>query len=95
MGSLAGLFDREIWSRYVLSTAIVDDAVRDAVIALGSLERGDPYGNEEYALKHYSRSMRTLQSKIPLQGRGSTSLILVTCLLFVAFEFRKSGWVVR
>ncbi|KAK5168279.1 uncharacterized protein LTR77_006848 [Saxophila tyrrhenica] len=91
--SLAGLFDSCVWHRHVISIAMHEPAARNAAIALGALERHEDDGsNDELALKHYSMSMRALHDKIPLQGQAATQLILVTCLLFVAFELRKNGW---
>jgi hypothetical protein len=72
---------------------MTEAAVRNAVIALGAIGKEDEDGNNtEFALKHYSLGMRALQEKIPMQGPTSQYLVLVTCLLFVAFEFQHRGW---
>lgn len=68
-------------------------AVRNAVIALGALAMSDEDNDHTaFALSHYSLAMKALQEKIPMQGSSSQYLVLVTCLLFVAFEFQHRGW---
>jgi len=77
----------------VLAISMTEPAVRSIVIALGALERDDGNGkNDELAMRHYSMSMRALHDRIPMEGQDSTQIILVACLLFVAFEFKKTGW---
>jgi hypothetical protein len=72
---------------------MTEPAVRNAVIALGSIGRHENAGpNDEFALKHYSLAMRALQEKIPAVTNACQYLVLVTCLLFVAFEFQHRGW---
>lgn len=90
---IAGPFDTGVWRQDVLSTSMSEAAVRNAIIALGALaQHDDTLRSDAFALKHYSMAMRALHDKIPINGQGSSHLALVTCLLFVAFEFQKFGY---
>ena len=80
----------------MLPISTSEPAVLNVAIALGSLNQpgGDchPQESDEFALRHYSKAMKALQSKIAEQDTVAPELILITCLMFVAFEFQQNGW---
>jgi hypothetical protein len=98
IASLPGVYEAKLWNKIILPVSLTEPAVRHAVLALGAfgLRRENGSGsveeNDRFALQHYSKAMKVLQSKISEEKKLSPDLILITCLLFVIFELQNSGW---
>ena len=89
---LAGGFDAELWSRYILRTAYYEPAIRHAVIALGALHEwfenaGDPQiSASEFGLQQYGKAIQQVVDSAKVGAHQSTDVALISCILFTAFE---------
>lgn len=89
---LAGSFDSELWSKFIMRTAFHEPAVRHALVALGSLHESfevavDPYATDsKFGLRQYSKAIQcVVESSVPFAGQ-TTDVALISCILFTAFE---------
>jgi hypothetical protein len=89
---LAGSFNSELWSRFILQTAQHEPAIRHAITALGSLHEHFESAedvqatNSDFALQQYGKAMQcVVKAPAPFAGL-STDVALISCLLFTAFE---------
>lgn len=85
---LAGLFDRQ-WKELVLRAAEQNDAIYHAVLAIGSMHKSfmsrqwlNIEEEDTYAVKQYSRSLRTLASK----RSATVDTVLAACIIYIGFE---------
>lgn len=96
LDALAGPFEAGVWTHQVLPLSHSEPAVWHAVVALGSLGRMYSKANDgaerEFALQHYSKAMKTLQSKIAGPDKVPQNLTLLVCLLFVTFELQQQAY---
>ena len=89
---IAGGFDAELWSRYILRTAYYEPAIRHAVIALGALHEwfenaGDPQiSASEFGLQQYGKAIQQVVDSAKVGAYQSTDVALISCILFTAFE---------
>ena len=94
MDGLSGPFDPDMWSHIILPVSMTEASVRHAIIALGSIATIRPENDAKklhFALSQYGKAMDILQNQIT-RKQVSRDLALVTCILFVAFEFQQGGW---
>ena len=89
---LAGSFNSELWSRFILQTAQHEPAVRHAIIALGSLHEHfemaeDAHAaNSDFGLQQYGKAIQcVVKGPAPFAGQ-TTDVALISCILFTAFE---------
>lgn len=93
-GRIAGQFNSQFWSRFVLQAAHHEPAILHAVIALGSLyevfESGDTINRENmpdgFATQQYIKAIGCLVEPIVKKGQQATDVALMTCILFICFE---------
>jgi hypothetical protein len=89
---LAGSFNSELWSRFILQTAQHEPAIRHAITALGSLHEHfesaeDVHAaNSDFGLQQYGKAIQcVVKAPTPFDGQ-STDVALISCVLFTAFE---------
>ena len=90
---LAGHFNPEFWSRYLLRTAQCEPAIRHAVVALGAIHEhfeggSDPHATVagSYGMQHYGMAIRHVLDASKSNAPQSIDLALVSCILFTCFE---------
>jgi len=89
---LAGSFNSEFWSRFILQTAQHEPAIRHAITALGSLHEhfesaeDARAANSDFGLQQYSKAIQcVVKGPTPFAGQP-TDVALISCILFTAFE---------
>jgi hypothetical protein len=95
-----GPFTSEFWTRLVVQASQQDESIRNAVVALGALQKSrqstptsspPPYSaplhdtHYEFALNTYQKAITGLRERLAI-GNASPKVALITCLLFVCFE---------
>jgi hypothetical protein len=101
---LSGVFDSEFWDQLVLQASFDEPAILHAVAAIGSAFRskrlaGQPTGtsptrldiDEEgsQALLEYTKAIRCLQYHLRHNDIWSLRVTLITCMLFICFEYLR------
>lgn len=108
---LSGLFKWELWDEVILRATHHSDAIRHAVVGLGSLhetlqtrEIGSEspdykwavqLKDEKWALEQYNKAIRSLTRIDLASERPPIDVVLATCLLFCCFEVIKFQYTVR
>lgn len=74
-----------------------EPVIHHAVVALGALGlRSQPgtgtQDDDRFALQHYSKAMKALHNRIAGQSQTPPDIVLLTCLMFVAFEWQQNGF---
>lgn len=89
--------------RLILQASHCDEAVRSAVIALGSIGERLSINNvltleneqanvcHEFAHLQYYKALKHLRERISNDSEGSTSLAIILCFLFTIFEFLQGN----
>lgn len=94
--SLAKPFDSSVWLGQVLPVSMTESAVWHAVVALGSLTSDsndeDARESTQYALQHYSKALKALQSRLAAAEKVPRHLTLLICLLFYTFEVQQQAF---
>lgn len=102
---LSGLFKSELWDEVILRATHHSDAIRHAVVGLGSLHEtlqsrtigsdspdytwAVQLKDEKWALQQYNKAIRSL-TQVDLEGeRPPIDVVLAACLLFCCFEVAK------
>jgi hypothetical protein len=89
---LAGSFNSELWSRFILQTAQHEPAIRHAIAALGSLHEHfesaeDAHAaNSDFGLQQYSKAIQCVVKGPTPVASQPTDVALISCVLFTAFE---------
>jgi hypothetical protein len=89
---LGEYLDESIWSQIVLQASEQASFVKNAVVAIGALNKATHVPTEssnthfQAALQQYGRSMREIRKACEKQHDNKTS-ILIACLLAVCFEY--------
>ncbi|RYP67612.1 hypothetical protein DL771_007164 [Monosporascus sp. 5C6A] len=86
------------WSVLVPQVAHHDEAVKHAVVALGSafrmhdgrLEEGDALGLEVFVVTQYNKAIRSLQRHVASPSPEGTEITLLCCLMFAFLETIRS-----
>ncbi|RYP44715.1 hypothetical protein DL768_008846 [Monosporascus sp. mg162] len=86
------------WSVLVPQLAHNDEAVKHAVVALGSafhmhgrrLEEGDAQRLEVFVVTQYNKAIRSLQQHVASASPEGTEITLVCCLMFTFLETMRS-----
>jgi hypothetical protein len=101
-----GYFQSEFWNRLLLQESHFNDAIRHAIVAIGTLykmvetsqaERLSPFPKREglrhfeSALKHYQRAVRS-QRKAMEKEDPQLKVSSISCLLFICFEIFQGDW---
>ena len=95
---MSGFFGVGFWERYVLQVSDSEPSVRYALLALSCLceskasegpAKSDSSGLEG-ALMHYSKAIRLLATDLA-SHQPSREVILISCLIFVSFEFVRNN----
>ncbi|KAI9834415.1 MAG: hypothetical protein M1819_003026 [Sarea resinae] len=101
---LPGLFQSDLWSYLLLQLSHSEPAIHHAVIAVGSLherqeksdmafetavieDMTDP--SYRFCLQQHHAAVYHLYSRLRKQDRNSAVIALVTCFLFICFEFLR------
>ncbi|MCJ1478076.1 hypothetical protein MMC13_006751 [Lambiella insularis] len=91
------------WNRLILQLSHNNPIVRHAAVALGAIgERffihdvSTPHNQEanachDYGLLHYQKALGSLREHICRKGEDTISLILISCFLFICFEFMQGN----
>lgn len=102
---LSGLFKSELWDEVILRATHHSDAIRHAVVGLGSLHEtlqsrtisselpdykwAVQLKDEKWALQQYNKAIRSL-TQVDLEGeRPPIDVVLAACLLFCCFEVSR------
>lgn len=98
---LSGSFVSRFWNILVVQASFQEPAVMHATLALSAIHRRGVDANAEektarmvefrnqdqFALAHYLQAMQHLQTHFETQDKASLRVALMTCILFVTFEF--------
>ncbi len=95
---LSGCFEVDFWERYVLQVSKAEPPVRHALLALSSLceskASDGPVVSEtpemKFALMHYTKAIGLLANDLTSK-QPSQEIVLVSCLIFVWFEFVRNN----
>lgn len=100
---LSSRFDQDFWSKISLQLSYSEPAVRQAVIALGYLNKTESgsikharlryqveHGNKVF-LHHYNQAVRKLVERMA-EPSYVPEIGLVTCLLFICIEFLRGNY---
>ena len=99
MQDVSGYFESEFWDYLVLQVSHTEPTVRHALLALSSIYESSE-ANElaqeasagpvnTFALQQYTKAVRLLG--IDLSTRRSPHLVLMSCLIFIWFEFLQDN----
>ena len=89
--------------KLILQASHCDEAVRYAVIALGSIgerlsinnlltkENEEANACHEFARLQYYKAMKSLRERISNDSEGSVTLAIILCFLFTVFEFLQGN----
>ena len=90
---LAGFFGSNFWERLVLQAAYHESAIRNAIVAIGSLHEqlyqtatSEPIN--AFALEHYNLAIKDLLVPLAQERRRGIDVCLISCMLFTCFEVR-------
>ncbi len=101
---LSGIFDSDFWDTLVLQASFDEPAILHAVAAIGSAYRSDRLARDDYntktpdsdmdregtrALLEYNRAIRCLKSHLYHTDICSLRVTLITCMLFICFEYLR------
>ena len=95
-----GAFGSSFWNTLVLQASAREPAVLHALLALSAAHRsewhyssdatGDPY--EQFALLEYTKAIHHLQPHFAAKNSESSSITMITCLIFVHLEFLRGHY---
>ena len=99
---LPGSFVSSFWNTLLFQASLNEPAVLHAVLALSSVhKRGAinadgqrktnniPNEQEQFMLQHYVKAISHLQPHFSIKDRASFRVALITCVVFVCFEFLR------
>ncbi|OQU99307.1 hypothetical protein CLAIMM_04955 [Cladophialophora immunda] len=95
-GELAGYFRPELWSRFILTTAHHEDAIKHAVISIGGLHElflcpapsTDP-SLLAFAMQHYGRAMHHVVKLDTSRSPRAVDVALTVSVLFACIEILR------
>lgn len=91
------------WNRLILQLSHSNSIVRHAAVALGSLgerflihdvltpQNQEANACHDYGLLQYQKALQGLRENIHQNGEDTISLILISCFLFICFEFMQGN----
>jgi hypothetical protein len=85
----AGPFESELWSEVLPQVSHQEDAIRHAIVAIGSLhETADTVlnANTEYAMRQYGKAINEVLALDVSKSDAAADTALLACVLFTAFE---------
>lgn len=86
---LAGFFGSPFWQRLVLQAAHHEEAIRHALVAIGSIHEYRTLGQTSYrmfALGQYNIAIRKLLAPFSKDGKQAIDVYLISAILFTCFE---------
>ncbi|KIW84726.1 hypothetical protein Z517_00114 [Fonsecaea pedrosoi CBS 271.37] len=96
-GELAGYFRPELWSRFVLTTAHHEDAIKHAVISIGGLHElflcHPPPSDSTllaFAMQHYGRAMQHVVKLDTSKSARAVDVALTVSVLFACIEILRT-----
>ncbi|EXJ66585.1 uncharacterized protein A1O5_10255 [Cladophialophora psammophila CBS 110553] len=99
-GELAGYFRPELWSRFILTTAHHEDAIKHAVISIGGLHelflRPSPPTDPAllaFAMQHYGRAMQHVVKLDTSKSARAVDVALTVSVLFACIEILRKHFV--
>ncbi|RYO80139.1 hypothetical protein DL764_009932 [Monosporascus ibericus] len=94
----ADIIGTSFWNVLIPQVAHHDEAVKHAVVALGSafhiydrrLEKGDAQRLEVFVVTQYNKAIRSLQQHVTSASPKGTEITLICCLMFAFLETIRS-----
>lgn len=99
---LSGIFDSDFWDQLVLQSSFEEPAILHAVAAIGSAYRSNRLARDELdaqigdmdkegtnALREYNKAIVCLKAHLAYVDLCSLRVTLITCMLFICFEYLR------
>jgi hypothetical protein len=96
---LPASYASNFWSTLLFQASVTEPAVLNAVLALGAVhkigilkpgaEEASGTKAEQFILQHYGKAITCLQPHFSREDRTSSRTALITCIIFVCFEFLR------
>lgn len=91
---LAGVYNTDLWLRYIVQIAVSEPAIKHAILGVTALHKqirdgqslALPNDGMSYPLQHYTRAISLLVKSMEKDTMAFSGTPLIACILFCAFE---------